>query len=492
MAASRLSAIALVTVLALGATRAEAWPLLPPRPVPDAIAGAADPHVAALFYNPAAIGPLRGVQLWWDESASLQLGTISRDAGEAALAGKSASITSPSIPSFIGATWDLFTDRIVLGVAVLSPFNELTQYPASSAVRYQSIWQRGATLEQEIAVGARVSNRFYLGASVNFAQSFIDYRFDRDTAPQNGSAGVDQPSALCGNKPCGLENPAAAEDTRIQGWGWGIGFSVGVLTRPIDRLWIGLSYTSHIFYPLRSSAVPLSSSDGATVTAPSGATSDPDCGPSGTPGRTCTGHALVNVYIPDIINLALRVELNPRIELEGSGRWVHYGRNALDVYLQGGTLDHIGAAALGASVPGQMRLDRGWQDAWAVEASLRWRVRPNLRLAPSAVFETSAADNAYVSAANLEGNKLDSALTLEWKPRPHLTVGAHVGSTAYFVGQAGGGFDPRAAAQCADAGYNLASMPACGKYIDGAALPSAAAKYTMGAVHAGFALGMDY
>jgi long-subunit fatty acid transport protein len=236
--------------------------------------------------------------------------------------------------------------------------------------------------------------------------------------------------------------------------------------------------------------VPLSSSDGATVKASPGSPNNPDCGPNGTAGTTCTGHALVSVYVPDIINLALRVEATSRLEVEASARWVHYGgRNALDVYLQGGTLDHIGAADPGGAVPGQMRLDRGWQDAWAVGASLRWRVNKSLRLSPSALFETSAADNAYVSAANLEGNKLDLALALEWKPRAHLTVGAHLGSTAYFVGHAGDGFDPRAQATCADAGYNLSS---CTKYIDGAALPSAAGRYTMGTVHAGFALGMDY
>jgi hypothetical protein len=190
-----------LVALTSSAALAFAWPMLPPRPVPDAIAGAADPHVAGIFYNPAAIGPLRGVQLWWDQSASLQLGTISRDSGEAQLAGKSAPITSPSIPSFIGATWDLFTDRIVLGLAVMSPFNELTQYPANSAVRYQAIWQRGATLEEVISVGIRVSNRFYIGTSANFAESFIDYRIatprlrtDRQASTKRARAAATNPA----------------------------------------------------------------------------------------------------------------------------------------------------------------------------------------------------------------------------------------------------------------------------------------------------------
>jgi len=466
---------------ALGAT-AQAWPLLSPRPVPNAIAGAADPHPAAIFYNPAALGPLRGVRLWWDAGARVQLGSIRRNAGAGAQAGQSTPIANPSVDGFIGLTLG-FLDRFVLAIGVMAPFNELTQYPAGAATRYHAQVQHGATLEQSFAVGLRISSRFYVGAGANCAQSWIDYAFSRDLAPFGGSAAIDQPSARCGGMPCGLENPLARQDLRVRGFGWGIGFSVGVLARPVDRLWLALSYVSHIFDPSRGVDLPLEGDEGAEVRQASGSP-EPGC------GGACRGRVRVNVLVPDILTFAVRVEATPRLEIEGSARWVHYGaRSALDIYMQGGNLDRLGASDPISAVPAHLKVDRGWRDAFSVGASLRVKMGERLRISPSVIYDSTAIDLSRASAANLEGHKLDAAFTIEWRPRAHLTVGAHVGGTAYFVGQAGEAFEPRAVAGCVDAAY---ALPACGKLIDGAALSSAAGRYTMGAIHAGFALGMDY
>jgi long-subunit fatty acid transport protein len=458
---------------------ARAWPFLPARPVPNAIAGAADPHPAALFYNPAALGPLRGVHLWWDQGVRLQLGTIQRDAGEAAQAGQSQGIVGPSVDGFVGATWDFFSDRVTAGIGIITPENDLTSFGAQSPVRYHEIWNRAATLSELVAVGVRISSRFYIGAGATFTESWIDYRFARDVAPGNGTPGIDRPSVLCGGFPCGLENPLATQDVRVRGFGWGAGLTAGVLVRPIDRIWLALSYFSRPFAPFHGD----SSSDGASVRAAPGSP-DPGC------GGPCVGRSFANVVVPDILSFAIRIEATPRLEVEGSTRWVHYGyRSQLDLFLQGGTLDRVGAADPGAAVPSQLRLARGSQDAYSIGASFRIKLGERLRVQPSVIYESTAADYAHISAANLDGHKVDLALTLEWRPREHLTVGAHLGGVAYFVGQAGQAFDPRAEATCVDAHYDLT---ACQQRIDGAALPSAAARYSMGSLHAGFALGMDY
>jgi long-subunit fatty acid transport protein len=471
--------LALIVLGALAPSTARAWPSLTTRPIPNSIAGAADPHPAALFYNPAALAPLHGVHLWWDAGAGVQLGTIRRDAGEAAQAGQSTPITGPSVNGFLGATWDFFSDRVTAGIATMTPYNDLTQYPTGSAVRYQSIWNRAATLVQIVAVGVRISSRFFIGAGATFNESWIDYRFARDLAPSNGTPGIDRPSALCAGAPCGLENPLATQNVRLRGFGWGAGLTAGILVRPVDRVWLALSYFSRPFSPFHGDE----SDTGAEV---NGAPGSPGSGCVG----PCIGHAFANVVVPDVIHFAVRVEATPRLEIEGTARWVHYGyRSQLDVFLQGGTLDRIGQADPSAKVPAQLRFDRGWQDAYAFGASLRMKIHDRLRLSPSLIYESSAIDYAYINAANLDGHKADLALTLEWKPREHLTVGAHIGGTAYFVGHAGGAFDPRAEATCVDARYDLG---ACQKQIDGSAGPSAAGRYAMGNLHAGFALGMDY
>ncbi|MEO6953542.1 MAG: outer membrane protein transport protein [Polyangia bacterium] len=480
----RLSLVWLaVTIVALCDGRASAWPTLPVRPIADAIAGPADPHVAGIFYNPAAIGPLRGVRVWYDNSAGIQLGQIKRAAGEGAQAGQTTPITNPSVGGFVGATWDLFTDRIVLGLGVLTPATELTQFRSNSAVRYKDIWQRSAILEEDVAVGVRISSRFYIGASANFGQGWTDYRFARDIAPQGGSAAIDQPSARCGGQACGLENPLATQDVRVHGFGWGIGFSLGALVRPIDRLWLAVSYVSHLFDPYRGVDLPLNSAKGVAVTQAPGSP-DPDC------GGACVARSRITVLVPDVIMFGVRIEATPRLEVAGQFRWVHYGgRNALDMYVQGGNIGRLKASDATSAVPSLMRVDRGWQDAYMIGGSVRIKVTEKLRLSPSLFYESSPVALDHVSAANLEGHKLDFALTLEWKPRAHLTVGAHVGGTTWFNGEDGQVYDPRAEARCVDSSY---ALDACGKHIAGSATSSAAGRYTMGALHAGFALGMDY
>jgi long-subunit fatty acid transport protein len=478
----RLRSIAAPSVAAVVlaiSTGAHAWPSVAPRPIPNAIAGPADAHPTALFYNPAGLGALRGVHLWWDAGASVTLGSIRRDAGEGLQAGQSTPITAPSVTGFLGATWDFFSNRFTMGIAIFSPSNDLTQYPSNAAVRYQSIWNRSATLTETLGAGLRISSRFFVGAGLTFTESWVDYRFARDLAPVAGSPGIDRPSLLCGGNPCGLENPFATQDVRVRGFGWGAGLTAGVLVRPVDRVWLGLSYFSRPFAPYHGDSYD----DGASVRGAPGS-ADPGC------GGPCVGRSFADTVVPDIVQFAARIEATPRLEIEVTTRWIHYGyRSQLDLFLQGGSLDRLAAADPQAAVPSQLRFDRGRQDAWAVGAAFRIRLGEKLRVQPSVVYESNAADYAHISAANLDGHKLDLALTLEWRPREHFTLGAHVGGTAYLVGHAGDAYDPRAEATCVDAHFDLG---ACDKYISGAAGPAAAGRYSMGAVHAGFALGMDY
>ena len=124
---------------------------------------------------------------------------------------------------------------------------------------------------------------------------------------------------------------------------------------------------------------------------------------------------------------------------------MHYGaRTQLDVSLQGGNL-------AAAKLAPEFSIDRGLQNAYAIEVSTRHQVTPRLRLSPSLLFETSAVSPDAVSAAALDAPKLDAALTMEWQAwhglgNHALVIGAHVGGTAYFVSHVGSRFDPTAEA----------------------------------------------
>jgi long-subunit fatty acid transport protein len=452
--------VVLLSVLLWGA-RAAAWPFLAPRPVPNAIAGPTDPHVAAAFYNPAALGPLTGIHLHIEGGARLQLGNIERDGGRG-----SQEIVQAHPDSFMGLSWNVAPFTIAL--AVYTPQTDLTRYSLDSPVRFFATEHTMMVFQQTAGVAARISGRFFVGVSANFGEVWLQHRFARDAALDGGSAGVDQPGGLCGGVPCGDENPQATQRVRARGFDWGVGFSVGALVRPVDRLWIGLSYTSEIF--------------GLNLTDNFRARVQPAPGQA-VCGGLCVGNSAIPAIVPDMIQLGLRVEASPTIDVEAQARWIHYGaRENEDIYLQGGDIPESG-------VPPQITLGRGWRDTWMAGASVRFQIGDKLKLSPSVIFETGAMNAGLANAASLDAPKIDIALTAAIRPTNHLFLGAHIGGTAYVLGRAGETFDPRAQTRCVDSRYDL---DVCAAATRGEGLPSAAGQYSLFVLHVGAAIGFDY
>jgi long-subunit fatty acid transport protein len=470
-ASVRSALVAALWALSLcGPERAHGYPLLAPRPVPDAIAGAADAHVAAAFYNPAGLAWLHGLQLFLDGGARANAGNITRDGGGAA------PIAWANLDSFLGLSWDLGTDSFDLGLAVYTPFTEISSYPSSSFARYHERTQDFATLEQVFSAAWRIESHVSIGAGLIVNENWLDYRFSRDLGPAGGSPRVAAANPICGGMPCGYENPLAEQQIRLHGYATGIGFTVGTLVRPVERLFIGVSYTSH----QTGGDLFLSDNRRARVLPAPG--QGAVCG-----GGPCGGDDRIVMLLPEMVQAAIRVQATPKLEVEASWRFVHYGqREQLVVNLQGGTLAN-------ADVPQQLRLDRGLSNTYAVEVSTRHVVTPSLRLSPSLTFETSAIASDAVNPAALDAPKLDGALTLEWRAwrsgEHAFFVGAHLGLTAFFVGHVTSRFDARAETACVDAAYSLTQ---CGTADAGAALPSASGNYTWVVVHAGAALGFSY
>ncbi|HEX6837828.1 MAG TPA: outer membrane protein transport protein [Polyangia bacterium] len=458
------------SLLVLFATPALAYPLMAPRPVPDAIAGPTDPHVAATFYNPAAMGYLRGVHFFADSGARFGLGSITRD-------GSASQSTNPiGFDGFAGLTWDLATETLNIGVAVYTPFTEFSSYAPTGPLRFHEQSLTFATLEETLAGAWQIERHIAIGAAFLVNESWLDYGYARDLAPAGGSATVSQPSALCGGAPCGYENPLAEQQIRLRGFDHGFGFVVGLIVRPADRVWLGVSYTNH----KAGGDISLTDPFHAEVTPAPG--QGAVCG-----GGACTGRDRVLLVLPEMVQAGLRVTVFPTFDIEASWRFIHYGaRTALDVSLQSGSLGN-------AAVPPQFLLDRGLQNTYLVEVSTRHQVTPALKLSPSLSFETSAVAADAVNAAAIDAPKLSAALTIEWrawhKASTTVTVGAHVGASGYILGRVRSRFDAQAETACVDAAY---SLDACGKLNFGDALPSASGSYTYFVVDAGAALGIQY
>ncbi|HEY2749039.1 MAG TPA: outer membrane protein transport protein [Polyangia bacterium] len=445
----------------LVATRALAYPLMAPRPIPDAIAGPTDPSVAATFYNPAAIGYLRGIHFFADGGLRLGVGNIERDGNPSAAAG------SQALDSFVGVTWDLATDTITIGLAVYTPFSDFSSYARSGPLRYAEQAQTFSTLEETLAGAWQIERHISIGAGFIVNESWLDYQYARDLAPAGGSPSVAM---------LGYENAQAQQNVRLRGFDYGFGFIVGLIARPDDHVWLGVSYTNH------KAGGDLALADAQNAEVSPAPLQGALCG-----GGSCAGRDRILMPLPEMVNAGLRVTVFPTFEIEAAWRFIHYGaRTALDVSLQSGELANAG-------VPPQFLIDRGLQNTYLVEVSTRHLVRPTLRLSPSLTFETSAIAPDAVNAAAIDAPKLDLALTLEWaawhKGSTTLTIGAHLGGTAYFLDHVSSRYDAHAATACVDAAYSLA---ACGKLNAGDALPSESGDYYWFVINGGISLGIHY
>src|SRR4051794_25468695 len=131
-----------------------------PRPVPDAIAGPTDPHVAAMVYNPAAMGYLRGIHFFADGATRLGISNIKRDGA----AGSSTDVAT-ALDTFVGITWDLATDSLNIGLAIYTPFSDLSSFARTGPLRFHQQSMSYATLEQTLAGAWQIERHISIGAA---------------------------------------------------------------------------------------------------------------------------------------------------------------------------------------------------------------------------------------------------------------------------------------------------------------------------------------
>jgi long-subunit fatty acid transport protein len=449
-------------------------------------AGTTDGHVGAIVFNPAALGSLEGTHLYFGGSARWHVGQVGLAPVDGLAPGVERGAVGINFADFdgvVGLAWH--KGPFTLAAGAYTPAVDLTRF-GNSPLRYHAKELTHVLLTETAGFSFRVTPRIFVGAAVNFTQAWLRYDFSRDVAPWAGSAAIEQPG-LCGAAPCGLENPAAEQNVRLAGFGWGVGLSVGLAIRPIDRLWLGASYISQ----------PISITAGPEFTLldqrlgrvrPALVEGAPCADPRNPSAPECTANSSFSTFIPDILYFGARGEVSARVELAGSVRWVHYGgRTRYDVTVQGRELEPLQSAT--PPFPPQLALDRGFRDAVAVDLQVRVKVGDKLRLAPGLVFETSSMDRRLINAAAIDAEKLDASLIFEWRVSKRVRLGGHLGATALLLAEGGEHFDPRAPARCADAAYDLG---ACGEVVVGRGLPSAAGRYSKAILHGGLSLGVDF
>ncbi|HTA21633.1 MAG TPA: outer membrane protein transport protein, partial [Polyangia bacterium] len=279
--------------ITLSAATAAAAPLDEPFVGGLGFNGPTSGSVAAIYWNPAALGLVRGTQILISGDGRLTTTTVHRasidpttGAPGSGLAPGSATASNLMQPlqypigpgAFMGISSDLGGDRFTIGFATYVPSIEQTKFALTPAnnepTRYQALQIDLRNLALVPALSVRFGDDLRLGIAPGFLFSTGEIMFDEDTALDAGAPGL---------KRFGAENPAAAARYDVRS-GNGLGdatFSFtlgGGLFYRIKSFDIGLSYQSR---PI-GSAVPgvevaaeqttAYAPGGAPVTCPTGST----------------------------------------------------------------------------------------------------------------------------------------------------------------------------------------------------------------------------
>jgi long-subunit fatty acid transport protein len=484
----------LLFLLVLAGARVEAAPLDEPFVGGLSFSGPTSGTLAAIYWNPAALGLVRGTQVMFAGSMRAASTTVTRAPidpltglpgtfapGSATASDLMQPVQWPMGPgSFMGISSDLGGDRFTIGFATYMPNLQQTRYPLSPTgtepTRYQALEIDLRNLALVPALSIRFAGDFRLGIAPGFLFSTGHLAFAQDTALDGGHAGL---LSDCGGQPCGAENPAAAARYNIDS-GNGLGdakFSLtlggGIYYRR-QSLEIGLAYSSR---PLGGEVSGVEvSGERTTVTQPPrvglGPVTCRDVLMPANPGdaslRCVFGD--LSYRLPDVWIGGVTWKLRPGLELTAMARWIWmHLHDRIDVRLTGPTLQAAG-------IPEHIVLYRGFRDVWDLRGRIAYWWRERIRVGAQLRLETSAVDPSAVNAAAVDGLKVQPMALAEARLTRHLWLGAGYGIT--FMPQVQvttSVFKPAEATSCADA---MGDLGKCQARLSGQARPSAAGTYT--------------
>ena len=462
---ARVLAVLFAGSLILVAGRLSASPIDDPFVTGMSFSGPTSGDLGAIYWNPAALGLMRGFQLMVAGTARWSsVGVSSTPPGQPAGSATATDFRQPfQWPPGPGAYVALGygSDRFTLAFATYMPYLEQIHFPVSSTgnepTRYQVLSMDLRNLALVPALAIRFGNDFRIGLSSGFLFSTGSLSFAEDLGRAQN----------------------AADDARYNiDSGQGIGdakFSVtlggGIYWRH-KNLEIGVSYQSR---PLGGQVAGVEVAGDATTV------SLPPSRPGGGHPVTCAGGQSsrcvfgdIAYRLPDVFIAGATWHLRAGLELNLMARWIRtHDHDRIDIRLVGPTLE-------AENLPQHIVLHRGFHDVVDTRARIAYWWRERLRVGGELRVENGAVDSNAVNASAVDGFQIEPVILAELRLGRRFWLGAGYGITIMpNVTVTDSIFDPTAAGACAMSDDNL-SVPdgPCQRRANGTARPSANGTYT--------------
>jgi long-chain fatty acid transport protein len=288
--------------------------------------------------------------------------------------------------------------ELVLGLALNLPYATHTEYPATSAVRYQGIEAELTGARLSLGLGQRLGPQWSWGGALVLQQ--VEGRL---ASALNGAG-------LCSaaGAPCGVAGSSTADGRiRFEGDDLGAGFLLGLLYEHNADTRAGLAYRSAIRHRLQGAAEV--SVPPAAEPATSGV--DPFFRSHGEGAR-------FTLITPEAVSLSLYRRLGERFSLQGDATWTRWSRfRSLDIFTDSGFAS---------------RQPQEWEDSWRLALGGEYRSTDRLALRAGLAWDRSPVpENRRSLAFPLDDYKALS-LGASYKVRPGLTLDAGLQRTHAF------------------------------------------------------------
>lgn len=385
---------------------------------PDA--GAATPDVAAIAYNPGAIGATEGFQFLLDGQASFIgiTATATRNDGidpntGAAYEPLNADVMVPVF--LLGATWKVIPDRLAVGLAVHDPFvgggkylKEDGEPDLTAHGRYHGISVEMLTIAVTPAVSVTTIDGLHVGGGFSYV---IDHISALQAADPLGTEGI-APEQLGQTPPA---DPYAYDVyLDAEGTGGHLAWNAGIFFDRWEKLQIGLSYASGgTFHAVGAASVDVPAALSTTAEA-----------------KTIPGNVDFTLQLPPIARLHLASQVNEKLWL-GAGvdyeMWnVCCGTAEGDVHIQ---VTNDAGAAIGPDdgvtieiAKDQYNPSRVW-NAGTVSLYGGYQVTDALWAGARAGYNQYAVPDYSVNPVNLDFENVGVQGAVRYKLGKALTLG---------------------------------------------------------------------
>ena len=477
----RRAALVAVAALGMSARAGRAAPLDDPFVGGLGFNGPTAANLSSVYWNPAALGLVRGVQVMVAGTTRVSTTTVRRTGVDMNGIPNSSLAPLPAAPAhdvtqplqwppgpgaFIAVSSDVGGDRFTLGFATYEPYVEQNHFSMSVAgnepTRYHRIDADLRNLALVPALSIRFGGDFHVGVAPGFLFSTGRLTFAEQTDPKGGESPATDARY-------DLDSGQSITDARFS-----VTLGGGIYWRR-KTLEFGLAYSSR---PLGTDVGGIEvAADKTQVTTAGG----PVTCASGQANRCVFGDIVYK--LPDVWIGGLAWHPRPGLEIAAMTRWIWFHlQDRIDIRLTSPALQALG-------LPEHIVFHRGLKDVWDTRVRVAYWIRERLRVGAALRFETSAVSAADVNPAAVDGFKIQPMVMAELRVIRGLSLSAGYGFTyMQDVTAHPSNFEPGAAQACKGSGYDL-NLQSCQQLQQGLARPTADGTY--GRTEQDFSLAMN-